>query len=513
MRVKRLTNCRAVHPVVRDLAVTTATQVIIFFSMLFVISLVGRLLGAALLGEYLLVRRVVSWLMSGILLGLGVALPRYVAHTVGHSDGAPEKYFAATLVSLSTIAGGLGLCLTLWQPFFARVLFGSDGMKHLLLPLSLLILGMAVHGAVYGYYRGILAMGVANALQCCNSALVPLLAVALLFAKHSVALIVDVMGLATLGTSLLFAAPLVRPLLSIDALELRQYAWDLLKYGVLRVPGDFAGSALFALGPVIATHYLPLSQVSYLLLGISMLTATSVSVSPLGQVLLSKVSMMLADNRLGAVQERLQHLLGAVLELSTFGCVQIVIFADSVIRLWVGSYYLERIGVVRAVVLTVPFYLFCVSLQSVIDAASVKPYNARNDLVALTVFLATAGVVVKTVPNRYLLNSLALTLLWSYIVLAYLTGATVRKLYGVRLKWKTFIPAAVTGFILTSATVAFRWIVDVGVGIAPVIIFESLIWIIFLSLLMWRRDESHWLRFLYKLAFVPSRTDDVLIHQ
>jgi O-antigen/teichoic acid export membrane protein len=499
--------------VVRDLAVTTATQVIIFLSMLLVISLVGRLLGAALLGEYLLVRRVVSWLMSGVLLGLGVALPRYVAHTVGHSDGAPEKYFAATLVSLSTIAVGLGLCLTVWQPLFAKVLFGSPEMKYLLFPLSLLIFGIAVHGAVYGYYRGVLAMGRANALQCCNSALVPLLAVALLATKHSVALIVDAMGAATLGTSLLFAAPLAHPLLNINALELRQYAWELLRYGVSRVPGDFAGSALFALGPVIATHYLPLSEVSYLLLGISMLTATGVTVSPLGQVLLSKVSMMLADNRLAAVQERLQHLVGAVLELSIFGCIQIVIFADSVIRLWVGSHYLERIGVVRAVVLTVPFYLFCSSLQSVIDAASVKPYNARNDLVALAVFLVTVCVVVKTVPNRYLLNSLALTLLWSYVVLAYLTGATVRKLYGVRLKWKTFIPATITGFVLASVTVAFHRMVDVGVGIAPVIIFESLIWIIFLSFLMWTRDESHWLPFLWKLAFVPSRTGDVIIHQ
>jgi O-antigen/teichoic acid export membrane protein len=285
----------------------------------------------------------------------------------------------------------------------------------------------------------------------------------------------------------------------------------LLKYGVSRVPGDFAGAALFALGPIIATHYLPLSQVSYLLLGISILTATSVSVSPLGQVLLSKVSMMLAENRLPAVRERLQHLVGAVLELSTFGCIQIVIFADWVIRLWVGAHYVERIDVVRIVVLTVPFYLFCASLQSVIDAASVKPYNARNDLVALGVFLVTACVVVRTVPNRYLLDSLALTLLWSYVVLAYLTGATVRKLYSIRMKWQAFVPAALIGIVLTSLSAVLHRMVNVGPRIAPVIIFECLVWIVFLSFLMWRGDESHWLPVLWNLAVARTRIDDVVL--
>ena len=476
------------------------------------ISLVGRLLGAASLGEYLLLRRVVSWLMSGVLLGLGVALPRYVAHTINQSDEVPKIYFAATLLSVSTIAVGLGLCLAIWRPFFAKAFFGNEGLRHLLLPLALLVCGTAVHGAVYGYYRGILAMGRANALQCCNSALVPVLAVALLFAKHSVALIGSVIGVATLLIALAFAIPVARFPVTSTGLELRKCAIELLKYGVSRVSGEFAGAALFALGPVIATHYLPLSQVSYLLLGISILSATSVSVSPLGQVLLSKVSMMLADNRLPAVRERLQHLLGAVLELSTFGCIQILIFADWVIRLWVGSHYVERIEVVRIVVLTVPFYLFCVSLQSVIDAASVKPYNARNDLVALGVFLVTACVVVRTVPNRYLLDSLALTLVWSYVVLACLTGATVRKLYGMRMKWQTLVPAALSGIVLTLLAILFRRMVDVGTRIAPVIIFEFLVWMMFLSFLMWRRDESHWLPFLWNLTFARTQSyDQVLI--
>ncbi|MGH9704069.1 MAG: hypothetical protein ACRD4K_11910, partial [Candidatus Acidiferrales bacterium] len=85
-------------PLVRDLGLTTATQFATFAGGLVVISLFGRLLGPTLLGEYLLVRRIVAWLKSGTEMGLGIALPRSVAHAVNGMRADRETYFVADLI-------------------------------------------------------------------------------------------------------------------------------------------------------------------------------------------------------------------------------------------------------------------------------------------------------------------------------------------------------------------------------------------------------------------------------
>jgi O-antigen/teichoic acid export membrane protein len=65
--------------VIRDLAVTAASSFTSFLAGLVLIAIFGHLLGSALLGEYLLLRRVAAWLLPLVHLGLGVAIPRYIA--------------------------------------------------------------------------------------------------------------------------------------------------------------------------------------------------------------------------------------------------------------------------------------------------------------------------------------------------------------------------------------------------------------------------------------------------
>jgi hypothetical protein len=51
------------------------------------------------------------------------------------------------------------------------------------------------------------------------------------------------------------------------------------------VPGDFGLGALLSAGPMLASHYVPVDQVSYLLRRMSMLMALGYSVDQLGLVL------------------------------------------------------------------------------------------------------------------------------------------------------------------------------------------------------------------------------------
>jgi O-antigen/teichoic acid export membrane protein len=393
----------------------------------------------------------------------------------------------------------LGGVLTAKKQFFAHWLFGNSQMAQLIPPLCLWLLGLAAHMSVYGYYRGCLAMGRANALQLCNVVLVPLLALALLFHTHSVAFLLSVIGLSMVFCSGLFAVPIIRQLPTAKLSHFTPYARDLLRYGTGRVPGILGGAMLFTAGPMIASHYVSLGELSYLLLGVSLVTAVSYSAAPLGLVLLSKLTMMRVQNRLGEIRTQLGYLMSAVLELSAFGCLQVLVFANVLIRIWVGQRFLEGTVVVRLVLLGVPFYLFVTALRSALDAASWRPYNTGNTMAALALFLAVFGVAARLTSGKALLEATAGGLAAALMLLSWLTARVVRRLYGLHVPWRTSAAPMFFGVVLGATSFVFHWVRGIRTGVVELIGFEACLGALFLWLLMRRR--SPWILFLRNTAF------------
>ncbi len=490
------------HPLFLDLGLTAATEFTVLVAGLLVVSLFSRMLGAVALGEYLLLRRIAAWLQSGTQPSLGTALPRYVAHAVDRPGFEREAYFLAALACGGGLTVCFGIILNAAGGPFARWLFGSVQMTHLILPLSLLLVGWAAQSSVYGYYRGRLAMKRANALQFCNLVLVPLGAVLALFRTGSVALIVSVVGVSMLVCTGLFAAPIVRQLLTNGPAGFSRQAAELLRYSIPRLPGAFGQSAIFALGPMIAAHYLPMAQVSYLLLGVNLLMGVASSATPLGVILLSKVSMMLAQNRLAELRVRLAYLQAAVLELYVFACLQLMVFADVLVRVWVGSSFLKGIVIIRLVLLTIPFYLLFVSLRSIIDAASVTPHNIINAFTSSAVFLALVAAAVKAAPLSLLLESIAAAMVVATVVLAWLTSRTVRKLYGLRVDWRRSAPPLFLGVLLGGTSLFLRWAQGFRTGLGQFFLIELATGALFLGLL--KQWGSPWLPVFWNSAF-PRR--------
>src|SRR5215831_183388 len=264
------------HPLVRDLFLTAGAEIGVLLGGLLVISVFRRLLGAIALAQYLLLRRVLAWLQSGAQLGVGVALPRQVAHAIEESERHRSAYFVAGLSLVLGFAVCTTLVLRVDSRFFARLLFGAPEAAELLLPLALLLFGLGAHVAVYSYYRGVLAMARANALQLWNLAIVPVGTVVALHRTGSVALVVSVMGILNFVSSLTIAFPVVVNSLRLRLEGIVPRGAALLGYGVTRVPADFGISALFAVGPMVASHYVGMQDVASLLLGLSILTAVSV---------------------------------------------------------------------------------------------------------------------------------------------------------------------------------------------------------------------------------------------
>ncbi|MGH9404453.1 MAG: lipopolysaccharide biosynthesis protein [Terriglobia bacterium] len=489
---------RSLHPLFRDFALTAGAEVAVLLAGFAVISILGRFLGAVALGEYLLLRRVLAWLQTGGQLGLGVALPRYVANGVTGPERDRKIYLCVSLLLIFVATAVIAAVLALGRVFFAGLFFGTPRATPLVLALTVLLAGLGAHVAVYGYYRGLLAMGWANALQLWNLGLVPIVTVTALLHTGSVALMVFVMGAAVLVSSLAVGLPVIREVWrSVPAVAVPVTA-QLLRYGITRVPGDFCSSAMFALGPVVAAHYLPLSQVAYLLLGLSIMAAVSVSAQPVGIVLLSKVTMMLAQGRREEVRTHLKQFFALTIELPVFIALQLLVFAGVLVRVWVGPRFMGAIPVIRILVIAIPFYLLFIALRSVVNAASVTAYNTHNTLLSAIAFLVFLGMAVKLAPPSLLIWAIAAALTASLALLAWLTARTVQRLYDLRLNWSgSALPLSLAG-LLGAAGYAVQRAQRAPWGVAETCAIEAIMFALFLGGL--RLLSSTWLTSVWQFA-------------
>lgn len=495
-----------VRPIARDLALTMATEFSILVAGVALVSLIGRLLGPESLGAYLLVRRVTQWLITGVLLGMGYALPRYIANSVKKPEAERHAYFLAGSACLLTGTTLAAILLWFERQTVARWLFGSVRFESLVLPLGLLLAGLAFEAAPYGYYRGEMAMGRANLLQFVHFAVIPVAAVLLMFPTGSVVLILDLIGGATMLAAVLLAWPICRKIAAHPLPKIKPYVTELLRYGLGRVPGDFGGAALFALGPLVAAHYVSMVQVGYLLLGSSFLMVMGYATGPLGVILLSKISMMLAQDRNEEVRASLQHLIGAALDLSIFATLQLVVLTDLLIRIWVGPRFLEATTVTRLLLLAIPPYLLFMALRSSIDAATVKPRNAGNVLVALGIFVALVVVTVHLFPVTSVLNAIAGSLVVALAALSLLTVRTFKQLYKVTVPWRRCARSVIAAVLLGGVGFGFRWMEGFGGPIFLVAVVEIGIVVAYLGVLL--KLDSPWLGFLWQMAFSDRRGDE-----
>ena len=490
------------HPLLRDLTLTMATEFSVLTAGLILVSLFGRLLGTVGLGEYLLLRREASWLLTGVLLGMGNALPRYIGYSVKKPAGERHAYFLAGASCLMGFTILVSVVLYVGRQYFAHLLFGNAQLAGLILPLCFMLTGLAAQTAAFGYYRGVLAMKRANAIQVVHFAIIPIAVVAVLYPTHSVALILSVSGGLTVIAAALFARPIFREIARSPLPKLRPYATELMRYGVARVPGDFGAAALFAIGPLITTHYLPMTEVAYLLLGSNFLLVMGYTAGPLTVVLLSKFSMMLGQNRLAEVRESLEHLVRAVLDISVFASLQLVVFADVLVRVWVGPRFLPGISIIRLLILAIPPYLFYMALRSSIDAVTVKPRNAGNVMAALVIYLALTAVTLKALPANFLLEGIAGALVVALSVLGMLTARTFRDLYNLSVPWGKCAPSLLAAALMGAASFAFRRIQPDAHESLLTFLWELLASGLFLVAL--GRLGSPWLGFVWEKAF-PGR--------
>jgi O-antigen/teichoic acid export membrane protein len=323
-----------------------------------------------------------------LIFGLGVALPRYIAFA-GPSDAGRTvpKYFGAGLSAVAITSLSCALVAALFPDTMAFLFFGSREYAELVLPISLVLVGLTLHSVVYAYFRGRLAMRPANCLQLLNVAFVPVIAF-LSFGDsvRDVLAATGAMMILVAGTAALFTP------LREAARTTSKEARELLAYGVQRVPGEFIQGALLGFPAIFVAHVHGVREAGLVAFGTSMVTVIASLFAPIGLILLPKASRMLGSGDTRRLSAHARKLLLLTAFGSTLVAALVWISAEPLTRFYLGPDFGAAVPVLRLVVLgAVPFSLYFV-LRGLVDAIYLRAMNTVNLAAASGLFVLALAV-------------------------------------------------------------------------------------------------------------------------
>jgi O-antigen/teichoic acid export membrane protein len=370
---------------------TLVAQICVAAGGLLLARLLARNAGADGFASYSLVKQAVNVLFPIVTVGLVGGLPRYIALPREEGDpGAGSYLLAGAMICWGTTAVAVAIALAA-PAAVSALFFGDDEATRFVLPFALLLTATSTFYVAYGYYRGLLRLRAGSFLQVAALAALPPLVVAL-FPDQGVDDMILMMAAGTAALSLLaIAAPLIEGLRSSrDGIGVaRRRLWD---YGRRRVPGEMAQLGLFVFVPILAAHVTSLTEVAYLSAGQQVLAIASLAVLPIGLVLLPSLSRMWVEDR-ERTSRNVAHLASFAASIAIFVSLQGILFAQVAVVAWLGSEFEDAGAVVTVTVAPAALYVVYLMLRSPLDAVAVKSYNSRNNLIALAILAATAGVL------------------------------------------------------------------------------------------------------------------------
>ena len=382
-----------------QLAWTMLTELLVTISGILLLKLAASLLGPVGFGEYALSRRAVGLLYLPLVMGLGIAAPRYIAIA---RAGALEKYsesaFATATLTAGLIPALLVVVLLNVQPDWSAVLlFGTTELAPLVPPATIALAGIALHSMVYAIYRGRAEMGLANTMQMVNLGLIPVAAFAL--AEHRAAAILTTTGAGWL---------IVSGIALIHVVYRERAEWPgfestihhlrlLLRFGIPRIPGEFALVGLFAIPSLIAVRAHGVVAAGQFSAAMSVLTMASGAFAPVGLVILPRASAQAATGDMVGLRRLVRRILIGGILLAAAGVAVGELVTPSFIRWYFGPAFVPAIPIFRTCLFGAIPYAVYILMRSILDALDVKAVNSRNliiTLIVLTVLcLVNSGIM------------------------------------------------------------------------------------------------------------------------
>lgn len=334
---------------------------------------------------FLLARRLITFIFPFTSLSIGVGLTRALAK---HADSPNKQRLIQTgatpVMFVFSLAVLLTACLVpiAWIQRYALPL--SDGTKVLWIAMFVWLLGYTGNVTLYSFFRGLIQMRMANAVNVIANGVLPLVVLAILhvFKQTNPTAILLVWGCAQLTTYPLLLIVAGSPRNPRTACE--TFMTETLPYSLPRIP---AGVLLSLPGYVVPFFLVKNGKDAvYLLSGMLVTQIVFYLADPLGQVFLPRSTRWSETNQ----TEHLSGMCDALLEITVFfGLIltgQALIWGDVAASLWFGEGFAETGRVIRLLsIAIVPAFLFS-PLKSTLDGVEKKPL--------ITYFLFAAAVFV-----------------------------------------------------------------------------------------------------------------------
>lgn len=381
-------------PLRADVGMTFVVEFFVLAASLATLRLAATHWGAAGFGDFVLARRALGWIQLPALLGMHLALARFVAMADAGGDSARAAGYlrGGAQTILASLAAVVTLLLLLQRPL-AFLLLGDATATASIRAVALAVAGLVAHTVAYGALRGRRRTRSANILQALSLGIVPVAVITL--PGVTVVRYLTFTGLAMLVGGVVVAVTLLRsvpqwPVATSSPGATRVLRGELLAYGALRVPGELALGALFALPVVLAAHRAGTVAAGQIGLALSLLQLVGALFSPLGQALLPAISARVARGEVEGVRRMVRLIALAGVVIATLASVLLATATPWLLGRFFGPEFVPATALVRIVVMAgVPYGVY-VLLRAVLDAVHCRPLNARNLVIALATFLLVA---------------------------------------------------------------------------------------------------------------------------
>jgi O-antigen/teichoic acid export membrane protein len=410
------------------------------------------------LSAVLLFRLYGSLLLACAALGLPIALQRTVAYLGSKPDRAAGAALTGLVLAGASLAAGCAVSVVFAEPI-ARLL-DHPGAEHLWRAFIWLTYAQAFTTMV-----SLIQLAREHVLESVGTAVAALglspLVCVLLLRDTSLSTGITWTAVATGVTTLPSLLRIARWIWSQVGLNPFREAAVLLRYGLRRVPASALEPALDLTLPWMAVvSGAGLIGAGYLAIGLALMRPLNPISGALSQVLIPASAAAIARGDF--------HTLHG----GTFATFQMVIWADVLIRVWLGPEYDAAAGVAAMVCLSLtPSFLFA-CLRGLIDGETERAVNTRNLCAAILVF----GVASALLGWLRLagMAALGLAYLLSRVTLAVLTLRYVARAYRVSFSALRPWTALASGALLGAGAVALRSLLPAQYSAVEMIVYVPL---------------------------------------
>ncbi len=378
-----------------DLMVTLLNGLVVIGGVFILNGLIARLYGLETLGEFLLVKRTLSSVIGILLIGMNVGLPNFLSQKFNKSYG-DNTFFIFWLITIPlTVFFIAGIFL------FDITGFNQDYFwTYLVYSLS-----MSAQSISYGLFRGYMNMIGANFLHLFGTAIIPITIFALGFNLYDSMLMIGL---------LVFSMMIIGFILRNNGLRIRninfQHSKKILGYGLERIISFISQFILLAGIPIYIAQKVSFESVAYFNSSLSLVRLSLLIISPIGMVMLPRISNKLANNYKSDVTNILTIFLNAGIMLSIIGSAYCFINASTILEIWLGEVNETGSLILKISILALPFYTLSGLARSPIDAVSEKGYNSL--VYGIAAFIM---IIILIVGESFNLNMLTIALI-SFIV-------------------------------------------------------------------------------------------------